>query len=309
MPQIARFVGIDVGSARLDVHVLPDDIAFAVDNTLEGWEQLAKRLGSLVVAKICLEATGGYETGVLDHLHASGFTLCRINPVEVKAFAKGFRRRIKTDKADARLLARVAGIVDAVPYKPNPQAELLAQIVGYRRRVVDDITALENQTRRYTDKELIRWTAKRLDHLRRCLVALDKRIAKALRGPDAPPLAAKLLAVAGVGDGLAATILARLPEIGTLNRRQIASLVGLAPFQRESGKYVGQAKIAGGRPDVRRVLYMATMSAIRHNKPIADFYKKLIANGKKGKVALVAAMRKFITILNAIAAAKNVPNP
>lgn len=309
MPQIARFVGIDVGSLRLDVHVLPDGIAFAVDNSLEGWEQLAQRLGSLLVAKICLEATGGYETGVLDHLHAEGFTLCRVNPAEVKAFAKGFRRRIKTDKADAQLLARVAGIIDAVPYKPNPKTELLAQIVGYRRRVVDDITALENQVRRYTDKELTGWTTRRLDHLRRCLAALDKRIAKALRGPEAPPLAAKLLAVASVGDGLAATLLARLPELETVNRREIAALVGVAPFQRQSGIYVGQAKIAGGRPDVRRVLYMATMSAIRHNKPIADFYKKLVADGKKGKVALVAAMRKFITILNAIAAPKIVPNP
>ncbi|MFV3130081.1 transposase [Niveispirillum sp. KHB5.9] len=100
-----------------------------------------------------------------------------------------------------------------------------------------------------------------------------------------------------------------MPELGTVNRREIAALVGVAPFQRQSGKYVGQAKIAGGRPDVRRVLYMATMSAIRHNKPIADFYSKLIADGKKGKLALVAAMRKFITILNAIAASIIVPNP
>lgn len=300
MAQSARFVGIDVAARRLEVYSHPDGATCAVDNTPAGWQALVAWLGTEPVAGISVEATGGYETGVVRHLAAAGFTVRRLDPAQVKALARVLRQRAKSDRLDAALIARAGLIADTPAYDPRPEVERLSELIKYRQQALADRIALDNQARTLTDPDLLDWTRRRREQLAALLTWLEQEIAAASAAPPLAERAALLGSAPGVGPILAGTLLALLPELGHLSGRQIAALVGVAPYDRRSGQSDAPRHIAGGRPTVRSVLYMATLSAVRCNPILRTFYQRLCRAGKKPKVALVAAMRKLIVALNAM---------
>ena len=296
------FVGIDVAKDRLDVHVRPSGEAFAVARDGKGLDALADRLGRLDVSLAVLEATGGYETMVAAALCAAGLPLAVVNPRQIRDFARATGRLAKTDALDAEAIARFAEAVRPEPRPmPDKQARALAELVARRRQIVEMMTAERNRRKRLASRRMIGSVDRVLATLRRELADLDGEIGDAIRQTPAWRRAENLLkSVPGVGDVTARTLIADLPELGTLRRRQIAALVGVAPFNRDSGRMRGKRTVWGGRANVRATLYMAALVASKHNPVLKAFYQRLIADGKLKKVALTAVMRKLITILNAI---------
>ena len=296
------FVGIDVAKDRLDVHVRPSGEAFAVARDGKGLDALADRLGRLDVSLAVLEATGGYETMVAAALCAAGLPLAVVNPRQIRDFARATGRLAKTDALDAEAIARFAEAVRPEPRPmPDKQARALAELVARRRQIVEMMTAERNRRKRLASRRMIGSVDRVLATLRRELAELDGEIGDAIRQTPAWRRAENLLkSVPGVGDVTARTLIADLPELGTLRRRQIAALVGVAPFNRDSGRMRGRRTVWGGRADVRASLYMAALVASKHNPVLKAFYQRLIADGKLKKVALTAVMRKLLIILNAI---------
>ena len=296
------FVGIDVAKDRLDVHVRPSGEAFAVARDGKGLDALADRLGRLDVSLAVLEATGGYETMVAAALCAAGLPLAVVNPRQIRDFARATGRLAKTDALDAEAIARFAEAVRPEPRPmPDKQARALAELVARRRQIVEMMTAERNRRKRLASRRMIGSVDRVLATLRRELAELDGEIGDAIRQTPAWRRAENLLkSVPGVGDVTARTLIADLPELGTLRRRQIAALVGVAPFNRDSGRMRGRRTVWGGRANVRATLYMAALVASKHNPVLKAFYQRLIADGKLKKVALTAVMRKLLTILNAI---------
>jgi transposase len=296
------FIGIDVAKDRLDVHVRPVGEAFAVARDGEGLEQLIDRLAALSPALVVLEATGGYETVVASRLAAAGLPLAVVNPRQIRDFARATGRLAKTDALDAAAIAHFGEAIRPVP-RPVPEAEaqLLGELVTRRRQVIEMMVAERNRRRLITARRLLKAVERHLDQLQAQLSELDTDIDQAIRGTPAWRADDDLLeSVPGVGPTTARTLIAELPELGRLTRRQVSSLVGVAPINRDSGTRRGTRTIAGGRASVRTCLYMATLVATRRNPPIAAHYRKLRDAGKPAKVAIVACMRKLLTILNAI---------
>ena len=296
------FVGVDVSKDRLDVYVRPLTSGFVVGNDAAGYAEIIGRLRPFRVKRIVLEATGGYERALFLALTEAGLVAAVVNPRQVRDFARAAGRLAKTDRLDAAVLAHFAETFPPPAVRPpDPVADRLAEHVLYRRGLSDEIIALQNQLRRLESPALCRRAAVRLAALKGEMREIDQEMVALVRGnPAKQALFALLTSLKGVGPVLAFTLIANLRELGRLGRRQVASLIGVAPINHDSGKLRGHRAIAGGRIGVRNVLYVATLAAVRYNPTIKAFYERLRANGKPGKVALVACMRKLATILNAI---------
>jgi transposase len=294
-------VGIDVSKARLDVHVKPSGESFVVDRNEEGLALLVERLSAAKVDMVGLEATGGYEAVVVAALLGAGLPTVVVNPAQVRAFAQAVGKRAKTDPIDAAVIARFVEATkpEIRPFK-DAETRFLAELLGRRRQIVAMILA-ENQREAFAPPRVKKSIARLLKALERELESLEGDIDDAVRACPAWLAKQDLLAsVPGVGKTIARTLIAELPELGTLDRREIAALVGLAPWTRQSGKWKGKSFIGGGRADVRAMIFMGAMAAVRHNPVLRDFRNTLVDAGKPKIVAIVATARKLITILNAI---------
>lgn len=296
-----RIVGIDVSKARLDAYCLERQRRLAVGNDATGIEQLVAWLtpGSLVV----MEASGGYERLAHRLLTARGIKAAVVNPARVRHFAKASGVLAKTDRLDAAVIARYGAFARPAPTPVRDgRREAVAELLGYRRQLLGEITARSQQLGHLRTASLIERAKAALERLRRDKAELDALLRQTIAGdPELEATAALLGGTPGVGPVLIATLLAELPELGTLGRRKIASLAGVAPVANDSGQMRGRRVIQGGRGAVRRALYMAALSASRGRSRFATVYRALLAKGKPAKLALAATMRKLLVTLNAIA--------
>ena len=298
----ATVVGIDVAKDRLDVCVRPSGESFVVARTGAGIEELTERLKKCTPRVVAVEATGGFETVVAAGLAAAGLPVLVVNPAQVRAFAQALGKRAKTDPIDAAVIAHFVEATKAEPRPlPDEMTRLLADLVARRRQIVKMMAAEGQRERRLNDKRLSKSIVRLRRALEKELAEIDGDIDDHVRGSPAWAEKEVLLAsVPGVGPVVARTLLAELPELGSLDRRQVAALVGLAPWTRQSGQWRGKSFIGGGRKSVRSVMFLAAMVASRHNPVLKRFRDKLIAAGKPKLVALIAVARKLLTILNAI---------
>ena len=294
------WVGIDVSKQTLAVWVLPQEASIEVSNTTAGHRQLLELLADKAVERIVLEATGGYERGVMSTLSAAGLCVVRINPRRARAFAIALGKLAKTDPIDACVLARMAQVLKTpAQVSASPQREALRNLVQRREQLVqqrDDERRRLAQGHSARVQESLRAC---IEHLKSQIQQLDRAIAQAARAADAERTE-QLTAIAGIGPVTVSSLLAYLPELGQLNRQQIAALVGLAPYNNDSGKYAGKRRIQGGRPAIRRVLYMAALSVIRKQDDFKRRYEQLRTRGKCAKVTIVACMRVLLIRLNAM---------
>ena len=301
MSKLEVFVGIDVSMAKLDIAVRPTSEIWQVSNDKAGIESLVSKLKALNPSLIVIEATGGIEIPVVGELGKEGLPIVAVNPRQVRDFAKATGRLAKTDAIDAGIIAHFGEAVhpELRPLKDEQTLKLDA-LISRRRQIVEMLVMEKNRLRsapvhvRKNISQHIKW-------LEKCLSGINKELEDFIKSSPMWMEKADLLqSVPGVGPVFSATLLAELPELGTLNRKSIAALIGVAPLNKDSGKLHGIRVTWGGRASVRRVLYLSTMSAIRCNPTIKIFYKRLRNAGKKPKVAIVACMRKLITILNAM---------
>jgi transposase len=299
--QMISFVGIDVSKAHLDGYIRPQGVEFQVANTSDGIRQLIETLHAYTVSLVVLEATGGYEQEAFVGLSAAGVATVRINPRQARDFAKATGKLAKSDKIDARVLAHYAqAIQPEVRPVPDEATRTLQAVLDRRRQVVDMLVAEKNRlgishpSVRERVQEHITWLEQELDDL-------NDQLQQALKDhPHWQEQSGWLRSVPGVGPVLTTTLLADLPELGHLDRKKIAALVGVAPFNRDSGFMNGKRAVWGGRGSVRHALYMATLAARRFNPVIRAFFERLTKAGKPFKVAMTACMRKLLTILNAL---------
>jgi transposase len=295
-------VGIDVSKDRLDVAVRPSGEAFTVERNAAGLERLIERLRMLSPYIVALEATGGFETVVAAAVAAAGLAVVVVNPAQIRAFARALGQRAKTDPIDADVIARFAEATKPVPRPlPDEATRQLADLVARRRQIIEMIGA-EHQREKRTTLPRLRKSLKRvIGMLEKELAGLDIDIDEAVRGTPAWREKEDLLAsVPGIGPIIARTLIADLPELGALSRKQIAALAGLAPFTRQSGQWRGRSFIGGGRSVVRTALFMGALVAMRHNPTLKGFFERLRQAGKPKMVALIAVARKLLTILNAM---------
>ena len=298
----AMFVGIDVSKARLDVHVRPGGEAFAVTRDGKGLEELVERLRALCPTLAAVEATGGFETIVAAAIAGAGLPLAVVNPAQVRHFAQAVGKRAKTDPIDAQVIARFAEAVKPEPRPLADEAQLaLAELVGRRRQIIEMLVAERQRQRRVDNRRVRKSLARHIAMLEKELPAIDGDIGMLVRGsPVWRENEDLLVTIPGISNTLARTFLADLPELGHLTRRQIASLVGVAPYTRRSGQWKGKSMIGGGRPSVRSAIFMAALSASQHNPILKLFYQRLLAAGKPKMVALIAVARRLLTNLTAM---------
>lgn len=297
------FVGIDVSKDTLDIAIRPTNEQFTIANSVGELAALSKRLQALSVARIVVEASGGYEVLLVTHLAAAGLPVVRVNPRQARHFAQATNQLAKTDRVDARLLAQLGEQLQP-QLRPLPSAEQqeFDALLTRRRQLVDMLVAEKNRRQQVAHlKRLAKQIDAHIKWLEKRLQQSDKQLRETVEKSPVWQVNDRLLqGVPGIGEVTARTLLAALPELGKLSNKQIAALVGVAPYARESGAWRGARRIRGGRAPVRAVLYMATVSATRYNPVIKAFYARLVQAGKKKKVALVACMRKLLTILNTI---------
>jgi len=295
------YAGIDVSKDHLDLAILPSREKRQYSNDEGGIDKLIKRLQNLPINLVVLEPTGGYEAPVAAALAAQAIPVAVVNARQVREYARATGRLAKTDSLDALVMAEFA---TAIKPKARPlgdeETEEIKALVSRRRQLLEMLTAEKNRlamARQYLKPKIIthiEWLKKEIENL-------DTDLRKRIEGSPVWRVKDNLLqSIPGVGKVLSATLLAELPELGKLNRRQIAALVGVAPFNRDSGHMIGKRSVWGGRASIRTALYMATLVGTRHNPVIKEFYQRLVARGKAKKVALVACMRRLLTIMNAI---------
>jgi transposase len=300
-PRRTRYLGIDISKARLDACLLPEEEAFCVSNDQAGIDELLTRLERARPELVVLEATGGYERPAAAALAACGIAVAVVNPRQARDFAKATGRLAKTDKIDAYVLARFASAVGPRPSViPDEEMRALQAILVRRRQLLEMIVAEKNRSQMAPEavaKRIaahVRWLEKELERA-------DGELDDAVRESATWRANEQLLrSVPGVGPVLARTLLAELPELGTIAPKRLCALVGVAPFNRDSGTLRGKREVWGGRAPVRAALYMGALLATRHNPVLREFYSRLLAAGKPKKVALVACMRKLLSILNAV---------
>jgi len=307
MTETKKWVGIDVSGSELVVGVYPSAEISSFSNEQLGVDKLIKFVKVIAPALIVLEATGGIETLVATELYNAGMPVRIVNPRQVRDFAKSLGMLAKTDAIDAVVIARYG---EAVKPQARPMASeeeiALKELTARRRQLIDMLVQEKNRYSR-AGKNIKPEIEKHIKWLEKRLKDMDTDLSEAVK--NSPRCAEKeniLRSVPGVGRVLSATLLADMPELGSLNRREIAALAGVAPFNRDSGMFRGHRTVWGGRGKVRRMLYMGVISAIRSNSVIKAFYQRLIGNGKKPKVALTACMRKLLVILNAMIKHKQV---
>lgn len=295
-------IGIDVSKQKLDIHILANQQSLQVSNNEIGFETLIGQIPPAnEVERVVLEASGGYERQAALWLSQQGYPVCIINARQSRHFAKAYNQLAKTDRVDARILAEYG-------YRMEPEIRALASeaqqqlddLVSRRRQLVEMLTAEQNRVQQLRGKAQAS-AQKHIEWLREQIKEIESEIKQQVNQCEAWQQQHQLLvSVPGVGVVMSHTILALLPELGRLTHKQIAALVGVAPYSYESGQKKGQRHIFGGRATVRQVLYMATLVAVAHNPVLKAFYEQLLARGKAKKVALVACMRKLLTILNAM---------
>lgn len=297
------YVGIDVAKATLDIALRPGEGRWAVGNDASGVHLLVARLRVAAPALIVLEATGGYELAAVAALVAAGLPVVVVNPRQIRDFARSTGQLAKTDAIDAGVLALFAERVRPAPrpLADDAQRELDA-LLTRRRQLLEMLTAEKNRLgHAHLQRTVTKSLKAHIAFLERQLQQADSDLGTMIQQCPAWRTRDDLLrGVPGVGPVLSRTLLAELPELGSLTRRQLAKLVGIAPLNRDSGTLRGRRSVHGGRAPVRAVLYMATLAATRHNPPVRAYYARLVAAGKPRKVALVACMRKLLTILNAM---------
>jgi transposase len=296
-----EYIGVDVSKDTLDVATFTEKKDWRADNNEEGIDQLVLTLATLSPNLVVMESTGGYETSLAYALNKADIPCAVVNPREVRDFARATKKLAKTDAIDAQVLAHFAAVIQPEP-RPlsDEEAGELDAILARRRQVVDMLTVEKN--RLHTARRPVREEIKEhIAYLEKKLTRIGADLCDRIEESPVRKINDQLLrSVPGVGPILSVTLLVDLPELGTLNRKQIAALVGVAPLNRDSGAFRGKRRIWGGRGQVRTALYMATLVAARHNPVIRQFFTRLCEAGKAKKVALVACMRKLLTILNSM---------
>lgn len=294
-------VGIDVGKAQLDIHIYERDISFSVNNDKAGIRQALGRLGRFQVVRLVLEATGRYERALVEMSLDKGLPVVITNPLHIRRYAGAIGQLAKTDAIDARLIAEYGAIVQP-PVREHHSREVL-KIKDYlvRRRQLIEMLTMEKNRHHIMPKYLQADIKRSISSLQRQLEKVDQILDKLVEAESEWREKREImLSMPGIGKTVVNTIMGDLPELGSLNQKQVAALTGVAPYNRDSGKLRGKRRIRGGRHTVRTILFMATLTSIQHNKVIKAFYQRLVAQGKHKKVALTACIRKIIIILNAM---------
>lgn len=299
---ITNTAGIDTAKDKLDIAV-PDRAAhFQVANVPSGWLRLSAELARMGVTRIGIEATGGYERGVLAHLRSSGFTVLLLQPIQVRAYARLHLRRAKNDAIDAALIAGCAGTLDPPPLAPDERLAELATHLTFIEQAEEDIARFKVRLEHVDDPRLRRMVLADIKRLKVRRAAEMARVAKSLR--DHEDLGSRLdlvLSIPGIGERTALALIVRMPELGRISREEAAALAGLAPFDDDSGHHNGKRHIAGGRSRLRRSLFAAALpAAFRWNPQVAGFYSRLIAAGKPHNLALTACARKLLIYANTV---------
>jgi transposase len=299
MSQSSVFIGIDVSKNQLDVAIRPHQVFFFVTNDDAGIRELVQRCAELQPVSIVLEATGGYENMVALALGAAGLPVSVINPRQARDFAKALGRLAKTDKIDAACLAHFAQLLDPLPHSlSTAEQEKLSSLTTRRRQLVEMIT-MEKNRREHAPPQILSHIQRHIAWLQAELKQLERQINDFIKKTPIWREKLRILkSVPGIGSVTTSILLAELPELGVLDNKKIASLVGVAPFNHDSGKFKGRRRIKGGRKLVRDKLYMATLVATRWNPVISEYYQRLLQAGKAKKVALVACLRKLLIIVN-----------
>jgi len=299
---IITTAGIDTSKLKLDIAIHQRPERWQVRNTLPGWRELVTHLAKAGVTRVGIEATGGYERGVVDHLRAAGFAVLVMQPIQVKAFGRVHLRRAKNDALDAALVAACAATLDPPKIAPDPRLTELAHELTFLEQIEEDIARLktrlehidEPRLRRMVDGDIARLKLRRLAQIR----MLAKRLC------DHDDLARRfdlVLSVPGIGERTALALIIRMPELGKISREEAAALAGLAPFDNDSGQYRGQRRIAGGRGRLRKSLFAAALpAAFQWNKALIELYARLRAKGKAHNLALIACARKLLVYANTV---------
>jgi transposase len=294
--------GIDTAKGKLDVAVHGQDLRWRFENTLLGWRRLRSELAKAGVMRVGIEATGGYERGVVKHLRAAGFTVLVLQPMQVRAYARMYLRRAKNDALDAVLIAACTSALEDPEVEPDARLADLADHLTFIEQIEEDIARLKTRLEHIEDTRLRHLVTTDMTRLKARRAAELLRIVKALRAHD--DLARRLdlvLSVPGIGERTAVALIVRMPELGQISREKVASLAGLAPFDDDSGKFKGQRHIAGGRARLRRSLYAAALpAAFRWNKALVHLYARLTARGIAHTAALVACARKLLIYANTV---------
>jgi transposase len=302
MTQISTTAGIDTSKAKLDVAVHGRTEHWQVDNTPAGWRRLDVELSRTGVTRVGIEASGGYERGVVDCLRDKGFTVLVLQPIQVKAYARVHLRRAKNDKLDAALIAACTATIDQPRIEPDQRLAKLAQHLTFVEQIEEDIARFKVRIEHVEDPRLRRLVVADIARLKARRSAELLRIVTVLRAHD--DLARRLdlvLSVPGLGQRTALALLIRMPELGRISREQAAALAGLAPYDDDSGKHKGQRHIAGGRGRLRRSLFAAALpAAFRWNKALIELYQRLTARGKAHNTALIACARKLLIYANTV---------
>ena len=294
--------GIDTSKEKLDIAVHGQSGRWEIANDLPGWRKLAQLLTKADVRRVGIEATGGYERGVVEHLRAAGFIVLVLQPIQVKAFGLARLRRAKNDKLDAALIAAFTASLEQIRNAPDPRLAELAEQLTFLEQIEDDIKRFKTRLEHIDEPGLRRLVRDDIARLKARKHAQTRDIARQLRSHH--DLAARLdlvLSVPGIGERTAIALVIRMPELGRVSREEAAALAGLAPFDHDSGQYRGQRRIAGGRARLRRSLFAAALpAAFRWNKAVIALYQRLIAAGKAHNAALIACARKLLIYANTV---------